>query len=572
MAFNDIIETLYRSARKEALTGNVNSTVEALRTLSTVCKKQFGLDNDDSILTKAKLKRWEDFFAQIANALEKKGFTDEINRFFGISIRSVSLDIGGLISEDKKENAPSNSDSDRDDVGIPFLNVNEPTDSASPITEKVTDDGDDNTPTEVAVPTDNKPEESDEDPADGPDSEVPVDDTPSEAAVPTDTGPEGNGEDNADEPDSEVPADDGGETGADDSEEKDEPTKAEGGFGTNMEPMTLDDFIGQKHVVKRIKKEIAIAKNEGRKHLDNILLFGNPGLGKTTLMALIAKELGVKFEWLDCATLAHSHTSQKGLINFFSNVAAANEPVLIGMDEIHCLSGDLQSALLTLLNSRVFISPPDPKTGQIVRIPIESFTFCGATTDDDKVLSTIKDRCRNLTFQLKDYTKEELRSIFTLKLNVKNLTISPEALETCIDRCRSSIREVETIVKGLYSYSCDDETGEIVTDRIDMEIVNKYFNDRKIDKIGLNEKDVEILLSIKDSRGMYSGADTLSAKVGLTVEKYLSEYQPYLVKIGFIEVISGRGQTLTEKAIKYLNENYPNGIFDDWTRNNEEEE
>ena len=173
-------------------------------------------------------------------------------------------------------------------------------------------------------------------------------------------------------------------------------------------PDELRGFIGQQHIVKPILKEIAIAKNKGLRHLDNILLFGNPGLGKTTLMKLIAKELGVRFEILDCSQFRNSQQSLKALQNFLIRVARECEPVVIALDEIHMLTEELQSSLLTLLNDRVYVSPPDV-SGNIKRIPIEEFTFIGATTNDEDVIPTIKNRCLRLTFQMVDYTPEELK-------------------------------------------------------------------------------------------------------------------------------------------------------------------
>ena len=349
-----------------------------------------------------------------------------------------------------------------------------------------------------------------------------------------------------------------------DSEEKDKGIIADGNNipqnrNKSMEPASLDEFIGQQHIVKRIKKEIVVAKAKGLKYLNNILLFGNPGLGKTTLMKLIAKELGVRFELLDCAKFPNSHTAFKGLIQFLSNIARLNEPVFIGMDEIHCLGGDLQASLLSLLNDRIFISPPDSKTGQVVRIPIENFTFCGTTTDDDKVLPTIKDRCRNLTFQMVEYTREELRQIIINKLATKGLSATDDVLETCVNRCRSSIREVNAIVEGFDTYVRDDITGQIVTDIVDKEIAERYFSDRKIDGIGLTEQDVKILKVLMDAPSMTLSVETLASKVGMSVNKYSSEYEPYLSKIDFITIIN-RGRTLTEKGIKYLNEAYGYGL------------
>ncbi|MCM1556108.1 MAG: AAA family ATPase [Anaeroplasma bactoclasticum] len=316
-------------------------------------------------------------------------------------------------------------------------------------------------------------------------------------------------------------------------------------------PESLKGFIGQAHIVKDLLKEVAIAKNEGRKHLDNILLFGNPGLGKTTLMKLIADELGVKFELLDCSQFRNSQQSLKALQNFFMRIARDNEPVVIALDEIHMLTDELQSSLLTLLNNRVYVSPLDVN-GQCKRIPIEEFTFIAATTDDDKVLPTIKNRCLRLTFQLIDYTFDELKQIYKNKVMSKGLTITDEAIETCIPRSRGAIRYVNSIVDGLNNALYNDE-GVRISTNIDLDLALAYFEEKGIDAIGLDKKDLEILNVIQQENSGVISADVLSARVGLETKKYLSEYERYLIKIGFISV-SGRGRSLTDKAINYLKE------------------
>lgn len=314
-------------------------------------------------------------------------------------------------------------------------------------------------------------------------------------------------------------------------------------------PDELRGFIGQQHIVKPILKEIAIAKNKGLRHLDNILLFGNPGLGKTTLMKLIAKELGVRFEILDCSQFRNSQQSLKALQNFLIRVARECEPVVIALDEIHMLTEELQSSLLTLLNDRVYVSPPDV-SGNIKRIPIEEFTFIGATTNDEDVIPTIKNRCLRLTFQMVDYTPEELKRIYKNKIASKGLTITDEALDTCIPRSRGAIRYVNSIVDGLDSALYNDN-GERISTHIDLNVALGYFKEKGIDPIGLTDKDLEILHVLNDYTGDAMGADVLAARVGLETKKYASEYEKYLIKIGFINV-SGKDRALTERAIKYL--------------------
>lgn len=230
-------------------------------------------------------------------------------------------------------------------------------------------------------------------------------------------------------------------------------------------------------------------------------------------------------------------------------VARDNEPVVIAFDEIHMLTDELQSSLLTLLNSRVYVSPPDVN-GVVKRIPIDNFTFIAATTDDDKVLNTIKDRCLRLKFQMVDYTPEELKRIYKNKVASKGLTISDEAIDACIPRSRGSIRYVNSFVDGLDTALYDDN-GQRVSTNIGIGVVKKYFEEKGIDAIGLEKKDLEILHILEEDASGAMGAETLSARIGLDPKKYLSEYEPYLIKIGFITV-TGRGRCLTEKAIKYL--------------------
>lgn len=327
------------------------------------------------------------------------------------------------------------------------------------------------------------------------------------------------------------------------------PEKGSGEDKPIYSPDSLRGFIGQQHIVKPLLKEIAIASNKGIRHLDNIMLFGNPGLGKSTLMELIAKELGVRFEKLDCSQFRNSQQSLKALQSFFIRVARENEPVVIALDEIHALTPELQSSLLTLLNDRVYVSPPDI-SGNVKRIPIEEFTFIGATTDDDKVLDTIKNRCLRLTFQMADYTEDELRRIYKNKIASKGITVDDDVIDTCIPRSRGAIRYVNSIVDGLDSALYNDN-GVRNSTHINLAVALKYFDEKGIDAMGLTVKDIEILRILDEYTGDAMGADVLAARAGLDTKKYMSEYEKYLIKIGFIN-ISGKGRALSEKAVKYL--------------------
>lgn len=486
MKFADIFREKYRAALLAARANDKDGVIAGLSNLCALFAEQYKKNNGDSIVIKAKLSYWQDTFDTYLQIIRQHGLQDKrVQKLFGL-IDDVA--------------APSFSDILRGggSVEVPPA-ISKP---KEPISGGINIDG-------ILPPEEPKPKEKE---PTAPISEPPVVDNPIvKQPAPVD----GNG----------------GE---------DKPVYT---------PDSLRGFIGQQHIVKTLLKEIAIAKNEGRKHLDNILLFGNPGLGKTTLMELIAKELGVKFELLDCSQFRNSQQSLKALQNFFMRVARDNEPVVIALDEIHMLNNELQSSLLTLLNNRIYVSPLDVN-GQCKRIPIDEFTFIAATTDDDKVLDTIKNRCLRLKFQMVDYTPDELKRIYKNKVAAKGLTISDEAIETCIPRSRGAIRYVNSIVEGLNSALYNDD-GVRLSTNIDLVTALRYFEEKGIDAIGLEAKDREILQVLAEDTSGAVSADVLSARVGLETRKYLSEYERYLIKIGFITV-TGKGRCLTEKAKEYL--------------------
>ncbi len=510
MTFADRFREKYRVALYAARGNDVDATIAGLKGLYDLFDEQYALKNGDSVVTKAKLSYWQKVFGGYIEIIRNNGLTDRrVQKFFGLIIDDSIPSFGDIMGGQGSIAVPKDS-------------------------TKVTPDAEVNIEGIMDTPIDENPRQ--------PQKEKPF--TPKIPVIELEPNPvqpvEPKTPDAEQEPRIPVQPVEPPIAVSDKGGSKGEPTFA---------PDTLEGFIGQQHIVQVLLKEIAIAKAQGRKYLDNILLFGNPGLGKSTLMQLIAKALGVRFEWMDCSQYRNSKQSLKALQNFLMRVARENEPVVIAFDEIHMLTEELQSSLLTLLNSRVYISPPDIN-GNVKRIPIDNFTFIAATTDDNKVLSTIKDRCLRLKFQMEEYKPDELKRIYKNKVAAKGLTITDEAIEACIPRSRGSIRYVNSFVDGLDT-ALYDNNGQRVSTNIDLDVVKKYFEERGIDAIGLEKKDLEILRVLEENGDKPMGEETIAARIGMDTRKYSSEYEPYLIKIGFIEKTS-RGRYLKEKAIKYL--------------------
>ena len=314
-----------------------------------------------------------------------------------------------------------------------------------------------------------------------------------------------------------------------------------------LDPQSLDDFIGQVDIVSRLKDEIRAAEILGQRYLDNILLLGNRGLGKTTLMELIAKELGVDFKLVDCTSFTAGARSEKNFHDFFLQIHKEQQPVVLAFDEIHALPEKMQDRLLTLLQKRKY-SYVENGIAHVLEMP--EFTFVGATTDDDDLRAPLKDRCSNLTFTMGDYTRDQLSQILCNKFAAMGLTADGDVIERCVNRFRCSLRDIRAIVKGIYT-----KTVLAGTDTVTVEMAEEYFAQRGIDAIGLKTKELEILRIIRDDpRGAVS-EETIAGRAYLDVKVFKSTYEPFLNRLGLI-MMTSKGRALTPKAFDYLDYGY----------------
>lgn len=475
----------FRTTRECVKTSNVDSAVSGCHDLIALVRTQYSLET--GLKNKSRWKIYEEEFTNCVYQMQNDGFiNNSVRRYFGLPLLAESVPV---ISDDPKKSR----DMDINEELLP--------------TPKKEDNYD---PMDALKMNRNKSKQDNND---------------------LDSDGKTDGEDKNDN------------VVADDSKKKDNISGKGTISETSFDPETLDDFIGQDNVIKIIREELNAAKKQRNSYIDHILLFGNSGLGKTTLMKLIATELNVKFEHLDCSQFRNDVKSHNAIQNFFQRISNEKVPVVIGMDEIHSLPERLQTGLLTLLNERKFIFMDNNGVNHV--FPVDNFTFIGATTDEHDVLPTIKNRCA-LQFLLKDYSKDELHLIFRNKFAAIKLRIEEDALCECVNRCRNSIRETNSIVKRLNTLAINADT-----DMVDKKMALEYFQIAEIDPIGLKSKDLEILNVLNEDKSGVMAGETIAARVGLDAKKYQSEYEVYLIKIGFI-CITGRGRSLTQKAREYL--------------------
>lgn len=493
MAFSDQVKEIYSGARKFANQNDANGAANGIRALAKLCQDQYDL-NIDSIEVRAQLRGYSITFGKYASMLEKSGLTRAMLVFFGLASDNTLPNFTEVL----KSSTPQYE-------------------QQKPISKEEID------PIDAYCKPRKKLKETSADKAEPALTDSDGKATQQSPIACTETSPSASSIEVKDEkPQQLFPAQ----------------------VGDGFDPQSLDDFIGQAKIINRIKAEIKASKKRGEKRLDHIMLFGSRGLGKSTLMKLIAKALGFRFEFLDCTQFNNDVASKRKFHKFLLTIAQLNEPVVIGFDELGCCPSHVQATLLTLLNDGVYSYVDE--NGKTHNIPIDNFTFIGATTDPQDVLSTVKDRCRNLTFYLKDYTREELKTIFENKFKAKGLRADVRVINDAINRCRSSMREVGSLVKGMDTIAINNDT-----DYVTEQIAQENFDNAGIDPIGLTAFDKSILNALLESSSGVMAEDTIAARVGLDTKVYHSEYEPYLIKMNLIS-IEGRGRALTEKAINYL--------------------
>lgn len=313
-------------------------------------------------------------------------------------------------------------------------------------------------------------------------------------------------------------------------EEKEQPKKVD---RKPLTPKTLDDYIGQDNAKRNIRVAINAAKYENRV-LEHMLICSPYGLGKTTLANIIANEMNLPFFSVNSTLLKDT----KSLSLYFSKI---KESCIIFIDEIHSLKDDVQTVLLSIL-SDYRVSYID-SSGCDKEYDLPQFTLIGATTQAGELLKPFLNRFAII--ELVDYTDLEKQIITKSKFDKLNFEVDDDVILAVANRSRGIPRTIETYVKGIRDVAISHESKHI---NIDMAL--EYFDMIGIDGLGLGKNDLLILNALYQSDRPLA-LITLESKTGIQKEDLEYRYEPYLLKLGFIEK-TDRGRVLTARGIDYI--------------------
>ena len=310
-------------------------------------------------------------------------------------------------------------------------------------------------------------------------------------------------------------------------------------YEQTIRPRLIDEYIGQTEVKENMKVFIEAAKIRGEA-LDHVLLYGPPGLGKTTMAYIIANELNVNIKTASGPSIEKSGD--------LAAVLSSLEPGdVLFIDEIHRMPRFIEEILYPAMEdfSLDIIIGTEGSTRNI-KIDLPPFTLVGATTKAGDLTSPLRDRF-GIVNKLQYYTEEELTQIVKRTSKVLETDIDDEAAKELATRSRGTPRIANKLFRRVRDFALVEGKNTI-----DLEVTQKALDRLKIDKIGLDETDKEILLTIIEKfNGGPVGIDTLATSVGEEVSTIEDMYEPYLIQIGMLKRTS-RGRIATQKAYEYF--------------------
>lgn len=312
----------------------------------------------------------------------------------------------------------------------------------------------------------------------------------------------------------------------------------------SLRPHRLTEYVGQENVKELLKVYIEAAKQRGDA-LDHVLLYGPPGLGKTTLANIIAAEMGVSIR----ITSGPALEKTGDIVALLTNL---QEGDILFIDEIHRLSRTVEEVLYPAMEDFEFdIIIGKGPSARSIRFDLPKFTLIGATTRSGQLTSPFRDRF-GVLFRLELYTIGELARIVTRSADILGIKIDPEGAEEIASRSRGTPRIANRLLKRVRDFA------QIMGDgTITKSIARQALLKLNIDEIGLDNTDRNMLEAmIRSFNGGPVGLDTLAAMIGEEAITIEDVYEPYLMQLGFINR-TPRGRVVTPAAYKHLGFDYP---------------
>lgn len=306
-----------------------------------------------------------------------------------------------------------------------------------------------------------------------------------------------------------------------------------------LRPQRFDEYIGQERLKKNLKLAIEAAKKRDEP-IDHVLLYGPPGLGKTTMATVISNEMGKAIR----VTAGPAIERAGDLASILTNLSDGD---VLFIDEIHRLSRTVEEVLYSAMEDfKLDIVIGKGPAARSIRLDLPKFTVIGATTRTGSLAAPLRDRFGHI-YRLEFYTPDEIEQIITRAANILESEIEPNAAKDLSTRARLTPRIANRLLKRVRDYA--DVNGDGIIDTV---ITTKALEMLEIDTLGLDPADRNLLASIIENYGDSPvGLNTIAALTGdeaTTIEDF---YEPYLLQLGFIER-TPRGRRVTPKAYRHL--------------------